>query len=163
MVVNTCTVTELANKKSRQAIHKILNRTPQTILVAIGCYTQLKPDEVAEIEGVDYIFGSDNKMDLTEERPLDASGHDSVFVSAKTGQNVDELLRKIDQVLTGDLVQTTFAIPYDKGGITSALCGCGQVESMEYTETATILRGRFRREDLGRYRDYLMEDADGTV
>ena len=104
-----------------------------------------------------------NKMDLTEERPLDASGHDSVFVSAKTGQNVDELLRKIDQVLTGDLVQTTFAVPYDKGGITSALCGCGQVESMEYTETATILRGRFRREDLGRYRDYLMEDADGTV
>ena len=97
-----------------------------------------------------------NKMDLTEERPLDASGHDSVFVSAKTGQNVDELLRKIDQVLTGDLVQTTFAIPYDKGGITSALCGCGQVESMDYTETATILRGGCRREDLGRYRDYLM-------
>ncbi|MBQ4230953.1 MAG: tRNA (N(6)-L-threonylcarbamoyladenosine(37)-C(2))-methylthiotransferase MtaB, partial [Salinivirgaceae bacterium] len=66
VVVDTCTVTELANKKSRQAIHKILNRTPQTILVAIGCYTQLKPVEVAEIEGVDYIFGSYNKMDLTD-------------------------------------------------------------------------------------------------
>ncbi|MBO7594303.1 MAG: tRNA (N(6)-L-threonylcarbamoyladenosine(37)-C(2))-methylthiotransferase MtaB [Salinivirgaceae bacterium] len=66
VVVDTCTVTELANKKSRQAIHKILNRAPETILVAIGCYTQLKPDEVAEIEGVDYIFGSDNKMDLTD-------------------------------------------------------------------------------------------------
>ena len=66
VVVDTCTVTELANKKSRQAIHKILNRTPETILVVIGCYTQLKPDEVAEIEGVDYIFGSDNKMDLTD-------------------------------------------------------------------------------------------------
>ena len=66
VVVDTCTVTELANKKSRQAIHKILNRTPETILVAIGCYTQLKPNEVAEIEGVDYIFGSDNKMDLTD-------------------------------------------------------------------------------------------------
>ena len=65
-VIDTCTVTELANKKSRQAIHKILNRNPETILVAIGCYTQLKPNEVAEIEGVDYIFGSDNKMDLTD-------------------------------------------------------------------------------------------------
>lgn len=65
-VIDTCTVTELANKKSRQAIHKILNRNPKTILVAIGCYTQLKPGEVAAIEGVDYIFGSDNKMDLTD-------------------------------------------------------------------------------------------------
>ena len=65
-VIDTCTVTELANKKSRQAIHKILNRTPKTILVAIGCYTQLKPGEVAAIEGVDYIFGSDNKLDLTD-------------------------------------------------------------------------------------------------
>ena len=65
-VIDTCTVTELANKKSRQAIHKILNRNPETILVAIGCYTQLKPGEVAAIEGVDYIFGSDNKMDLTD-------------------------------------------------------------------------------------------------
>lgn len=63
-IIDTCTVTELANKKSRQAIHKILNRKPDTILVAVGCYTQLKPDEVAKINGVDYIFGSDNKMDL---------------------------------------------------------------------------------------------------
>lgn len=63
-IIDTCTVTELANKKSRQAIHKILNRKPDTILIAIGCYTQLKPEEVASIEGVDYIFGSDNKMDV---------------------------------------------------------------------------------------------------
>lgn len=63
-IIDTCTVTELANKKSRQAIHKILNRKPDTILVAIGCYTQLKPEEVASIKGVDYVFGSDNKMDL---------------------------------------------------------------------------------------------------
>ena len=65
-VIDTCTVTELANKKSRQAIHKILNRNPETILVAIGCYTQLKSNEVAAIQGVDYIFGSDNKIDLTD-------------------------------------------------------------------------------------------------
>lgn len=65
-IIDTCTVTELANKKSRQAIHKILNRKPDTILIAIGCYTQLKPEEVASIEGVDYIFGSDNKMDAVK-------------------------------------------------------------------------------------------------
>lgn len=63
-IINTCTVTELANKKSRQAIHKIINRNPQTIVIAVGCYTQLKPNEVAAIKGVDYIFGSDNKMEV---------------------------------------------------------------------------------------------------
>ncbi len=69
-IINTCTVTELANKKSRQAIHKIINRNSQTIIIAAGCYTQLKPDEVAKIEGVDYIFGSDNKMDIINNIPI---------------------------------------------------------------------------------------------
>jgi len=63
-VVNTCTVTELANKKSRQAIKKIINAKPDTIVVAVGCYTQLNPQEVANIEGVDIILGSNNKMNL---------------------------------------------------------------------------------------------------
>lgn len=69
-IINTCTVTELANKKSRQAIHKIINKNSQTIIIATGCYTQLKPDEVAKIEGVDYIFGSDNKMDIINNIPI---------------------------------------------------------------------------------------------
>jgi len=69
-IINTCTVTELANKKSRQAIHKIINKNSQTIIIAAGCYTQLKPDEVAKIEGVDYIFGSDNKMDIINNIPI---------------------------------------------------------------------------------------------
>ena len=84
-----------------------------------------------------------NKMDLTEERPLDASGHDSVFVSAKTGQNVDELLRKIDRVLTGDLVQTTFAIPYDKGGITSVQMELYKTVRAEAEASQTIERSKF--------------------
>lgn len=86
-IIDTCTVTELANKKSRQAIHKILNRKPDTILIAIGCYTQLKPEEVASIEGVDYIFGSDNKMDAAkiignlqkQEKPIVAISKDSTI------------------------------------------------------------------------------------
>jgi len=68
-IINTCTVTELANKKSRQAIHKIINKKNSTIIIAIGCYTQLKPEEVSEIKGVDYIFGSDNKMDIINNIP----------------------------------------------------------------------------------------------
>lgn len=102
-----------------------------------------------------------NKIDLTEERPLDTSSGDVLYVSAATGENMDLLLQKIDEKITADMVRTAFAIPYDKGNILSALCGSGQVESMEYTETGTVIKGRFRGEDRGRYREY--EVTDGTV
>ena len=102
-----------------------------------------------------------NKIDLTEERPLDVSGADAIFVSAKTGENMDLLLERIDEKITGDMVRATFLIPYDKGQIVSVLCEKGQVESMEYAEQGTRLTGRFRREDHGRYRKY--EVNDGTV
>lgn len=102
-----------------------------------------------------------NKIDLTEERPLDVSGADAVFVSAKTGENMDLLLERIDEKITGDMVRATFLIPYDKGQIVSVLCEKGQVESMEYAEQGTRLTGRFRGEDHGRYRKY--EVNDGTV
>ena len=102
-----------------------------------------------------------NKIDLTEERPLDVSGSDAIFVSAKTGENMDLLLEQIDEKITGDMVRTSFLIPYDKGQIVSALCEKGQVDSMEYEEDGTKLTGRFRREDHGRFKEY--EVKDGTV
>lgn len=102
-----------------------------------------------------------NKVDLTEERPLDTSGRDAVFVSAKTGEGMEELLRLIDDKISAGMVRTAFVIPYDKGGIVSALCEKGQVESMNYTEAGTVVAGRFSREEQGRYREY--EVTDGTV
>jgi threonylcarbamoyladenosine tRNA methylthiotransferase MtaB len=63
-IINTCTVTELANRKSRQAMRKLVNRNPGARFVAIGCYSQLNPDEVAAIEGVDLVLGSDNKFEI---------------------------------------------------------------------------------------------------
>lgn len=71
------------------------------------------------------------------------------------------LLQKIDEKITAHMVRTAFAVPYDKGNILSALCENGQVESMDYTEQATVVRGRFRQEDRGRYREY--EVTDGAV
>ncbi len=65
-VINTCTVTELANRKSRQAIRKLINRNPNAKIIAVGCYTQLNPEEVAAIQGVDLILGSDNKFDAVQ-------------------------------------------------------------------------------------------------
>ena len=52
-VVNTCSVTEVADKKCRQAIHKLVKQHPGAFVVVTGCYAQLKPETVAKIEGVD--------------------------------------------------------------------------------------------------------------
>jgi threonylcarbamoyladenosine tRNA methylthiotransferase MtaB len=66
-VINTCTVTELANKKSKQIIKKQIKNNPNTKIVVVGCYSQLKPEEIEKIEGVDLILGSDNKFDIIDE------------------------------------------------------------------------------------------------
>jgi threonylcarbamoyladenosine tRNA methylthiotransferase MtaB len=81
-VINTCTVTELANKKSKQAIKKIISRNPDAKIIAVGCYAQLKPDEVANIEGVDLILGSDNKFDIIKElMQLNPDGNVKIIVN----------------------------------------------------------------------------------
>jgi threonylcarbamoyladenosine tRNA methylthiotransferase MtaB len=63
-VINTCSVTELADKKGRQAIRKMIQNHPDAFVVVTGCYAQLKPDEVASIEGVDLVLGSEQKLDV---------------------------------------------------------------------------------------------------
>jgi threonylcarbamoyladenosine tRNA methylthiotransferase MtaB len=63
-VVNTCTVTELADKKCRQAIRRISRQHPQAFVVVTGCYAQLKPEEIARIEGVDLVLGAEQKPDI---------------------------------------------------------------------------------------------------
>ena len=62
-VINTCSVTELADKKGRQAIRKMIQNHPDAFVVVTGCYAQLKPHEVASIEGVDLVLGSEQKLD----------------------------------------------------------------------------------------------------
>ena len=52
-VVNTCSVTEVADKKCRQAIHRLIKNHPGAFVVVTGCYAQLKPEQIAAIEGVD--------------------------------------------------------------------------------------------------------------
>lgn len=66
VVVNTCSVTELADKKCRQTIRSLVKRYPEATVLVTGCYAQLKPDEVAAIPGVDIVAGSDQKLRLTE-------------------------------------------------------------------------------------------------
>lgn len=60
-IINTCSVTETANRKSRNVIHKAIRKNPEAVIVVTGCYSQLKPGEVSNIEGVDYILGTGEK------------------------------------------------------------------------------------------------------
>ena len=63
-VVNTCSVTEVADKKCRQAIHRLTKQHPGAFVVVTGCYAQLKPEQVANIEGVDLVLGAEQKGEL---------------------------------------------------------------------------------------------------
>lgn len=63
-VINTCTVTNLADRKSRQYIRKMKRVNPASVVAVTGCYAQVSPDEVAGIEGVDVVAGTDEKQKL---------------------------------------------------------------------------------------------------
>jgi len=63
-VINTCSVTDNADKKCRSIIRKSLKRNPEAFIVIVGCYAQLKPKEISEIEGVDLVLGAAEKFNI---------------------------------------------------------------------------------------------------
>lgn len=65
-VINTCSVTEVADKKCRQAIHRIVRQNPNAYVVVTGCYGQMQPETVAAIPGVDIVLGQDRKGEVLE-------------------------------------------------------------------------------------------------
>ena len=65
-LINTCSVTEVADKKCRQQIHRMVRENPGAFVVVTGCYAQLEADEVAKIEGVSLVLGSDEKANLIQ-------------------------------------------------------------------------------------------------
>ena len=56
-VINTCSVTDNADKECRQLVRRIQRKSPESLVVITGCYAQLKPKEIAEIPGVDLVLG----------------------------------------------------------------------------------------------------------
>lgn len=63
-IVNTCTVTEVADRKGRQAIHKIIRQHPGALVVVTGCYAQLRHEDIAQIPGVDIVVGAEYKKQV---------------------------------------------------------------------------------------------------
>ena len=65
-VINTCSVTENANKKARKAVRRALRKSPHAKVAVIGCYAQLNPQEIADIPGVSIVAGAEDKFNLIE-------------------------------------------------------------------------------------------------
>lgn len=72
-VINTCTVTNEADAKSRNAIRKFTTKNPESITVVVGCYSQISADQIAMMDGVDYVIGNQDKLNfldyLSDEKP----------------------------------------------------------------------------------------------
>lgn len=66
VIINTCSVTDTADKKGRQLIHRMIKKYPNAFIVVTGCFAQLKPKDIAEIEGVDMVLGANEKIVLEE-------------------------------------------------------------------------------------------------
>ena len=64
-VINTCSVTDNADKECRQLVRRVQRKAPEAMVVIMGCYAQLKPKEIAEIPGVDLVLGAAEKFNIT--------------------------------------------------------------------------------------------------
>src|SRR3978361_1189149 len=65
-VINTCSVTDNADKECRYLVRQIQRKSPESLVVITGCYAQLKPKEIAEIPGVDLVLGAAEKFNITQ-------------------------------------------------------------------------------------------------
>ena len=84
-VINTCSVTDNADKKCRQAIHKIVKQNPLAYVIVTGCYAQLKPEEIVKIEGVDLVIGANDKFEIPSIL-LESSEQEKIMVSDTKGK-----------------------------------------------------------------------------
>lgn len=66
VVINTCSVTDHADAKCRNAVRRAMQSNPEAFVVVVGCYAQLKPEEITQIEGVDLVLGAGEKFNLVE-------------------------------------------------------------------------------------------------
>jgi threonylcarbamoyladenosine tRNA methylthiotransferase MtaB len=80
-VINTCSVTENADKECRQLVRRIQRKAPESFVVITGCYAQLKPTEIASIPGVDLVLGAAEKFNLMEHLATLSKGQDAKICS----------------------------------------------------------------------------------
>lgn len=129
-VINTCTVTNMSDRKSRQMISRARKDNPDAIIAVMGCYSQVKPEDVAKIEGVDIILGSRNKeevVDLCEDMLQNKEAIDQVIsVSEEKSfedleiSNQTEMTRAYMKIQDGCNMYCSYClIPYARGNVVS--------------------------------------------
>lgn len=77
-IINTCSVTDHADKKCRNLVRRAKSKNPDAFIAVVGCYAQLKPDEIAQIEGVNVVLGANEKFNILEyldKQPTEGKAH----------------------------------------------------------------------------------------
>lgn len=129
-VINTCTVTSLSDAKCRQQIHRVRRLNPEAVIAVVGCYSQVAPEEIEKIEGVDLILGTKGRariVELVEE--CAASGRQiNAVTDLDEDRSYDELPINTELSMTRayikiqegcDMFCTYCIIPYARGHIAS--------------------------------------------
>lgn len=93
-----------------------------------------------------------NKIDICEEEPLPMN--DSVYISAKRGDNIDQLIERIKEKIFADDVEATLLIPYTRGDISSYIMEKASVKKMEYKDEGTLFVAVLKQADYQRLKDY---------
>ena len=129
-VVNTCSVTEHSDKKDRNLIRRLHRRSPGALIAVVGCYAQLKGNEIAGLDGVDIVLGAGSKGLVVDEveRMLAAGGHgkapqrvelcdidsvENIFPAYSTGERTRAFLKIQDGC---DYRCSYCTVPYARGG-----------------------------------------------
>jgi len=85
-VINTCSVTDNADKECRQLVRRIQRKSPQSLIVITGCYAQLKPEEIANIPGVDLVLGAGEKFNIASHLKELVKGDSTKICSCDIGE-----------------------------------------------------------------------------
>ena len=98
-VINTCTVTNMSDRKSRQMLRRVKELNPNSIVIACGCYVQVAKDEVAKIEDIDLILGNNEKKNIVE--------HLEQYQKDKKRQlEIEDLMQQREFIEFGDVTYT---------------------------------------------------------
>lgn len=149
-IINTCTVTSLADRKSRQYIRKMKKLNPNSVIAVTGCYAQISPEEVAAIEAVDIVVGTNKKGELpalieefvskkAEEHVVDVDAYEALNEYIETGivTSMESRTRAYIKVQEGcNRFCSYCVIPYARGKVRSR-----QVEFVVEEAKSLIVQG----------------------
>ena len=155
-VVNTCSVTEHSDKKDRNLIRRLHRRSPEAVIAVVGCYAQLKGEEIAALEGVDIVLGAgskglgggeggkvvDSRKDGKQARKVelcDIDSVDNIFPAYSTGERTRSFLKIQDGC---DYKCSYCTVPYARGGSRSLPARERSRHSAEHLDSS--YRGQYR-------------------